>query len=148
MILQEIDNESLLYKGIGVSFMHDAELISKYHVLENSSFDDCVNDTFYKIIETSKELPLDWFLVRNDDREIIGYCVLSRAYNYLYSFGVNIKYRKGDVLSAWFLGISEILQNHFVCGLWAKNKRAVEFLVRNGMKIFEEDNNIIKLKYN
>ncbi len=148
MILQEINNESLLYKGIAVSFLHDEELISKYHIIEESDYQTCVNDTFEKIIETTRELPLEWFLVRNDNREIIGYCVLSKAYNYLYSFGINKNYRKGNVLSAWFIGISEILQNHFICGLWAKNKRAVDFLVKNGMKIFEEDNNIVKLKYN
>ena len=46
------------------------------------------------------------------------------------------------------MGVTEVLQNNFVCGLWAKNKRAIDFLCRNGMKIFKEQDNIVQLKYN
>jgi hypothetical protein len=41
-----------------------------------------------------------------------------------------------------------ILQNHFICELWKKNERAINFLIKNGMEILEQENNIVKLKYN
>ena len=52
--MELIDNDVQLYKGIGVSFYQDEELISKYHIVENGNYEDCVNDTFDKIIEASK----------------------------------------------------------------------------------------------
>lgn len=146
--MELIDNDVQLYKGIGVSFYQDEELVSKYHIVEDGSYEDCVNDTFNKIIEASKDLPLQWYLLRSDDREVIGFCVLSKAYNFLYSFGINKRHRTSYNLTTWFVGVAELLQNNFVCGLWAKNKRAIDFLCKNGMEIFKKEENIIHLKYN
>lgn len=146
--MELIDNDMQLYKGIGISFHEDEELMGKYHIVESGKFEDCVNDTFDKIIEAGKSFPLQWYLIRTDEREIIGYCVLSKAYNFLYSFGINKKHRNNYILNTWFIGVAEILQNDFFCGLWAKNERAIDFLCKNGMKIFKKEENIVHLKYN
>jgi hypothetical protein len=148
MIVEMIDNEEKLYKGIGIAFHQDYDLINQYHVVEKGTYEQCVDDTFNKIIEATEELPLEWYLLRSDNREIIGYCVVSKAYNFLYSFGINKNHRTSYNLTTWFFGITELLQNNFVCGLWAKNKRAIDFLCRNGMEIFKKEENIIHLKYN
>ena len=146
--MQQTINDANLYKAIAISFEEDEELLKHYHVVETQVFEDCVNDTYDKIIEATQTLPLEWYIIKTDDHKTIGFCVLSRAYNFLYSFGINKQYRNSNTLSTWFVGITEILQNNFVCGLWAKNKRAIDFLCKNGMKIFKEKDNIIQLKYN
>lgn len=148
MKFEKIDNKDKLYRGVAISFWGDDALINKYHKVETNKFQDCVDDTFNSILDNSESLPMEWYLIRHDNNEIIGYCIASKAYNFLYSFGINKNYRNGEVLSNWFTSVAELLQNHFTSALWAKNTRAIEFLVKNGMEIFKNEDNIVQLKYN
>lgn len=148
MIFEKIESKDKLYRGVAISFWGDDALINQYHKVETKRYQDCVEDTYNTILDSTEALPLEWYLVRHDNNEIIGYCIASKAYNFLYSFGINKNYRNSEVLSTWFNKVAELLQDHFASALWAKNTRAIDFLVKNGMKIFEEDNIIVKLKYN
>ena len=147
MYLEKTHNEIELKEAIKIAFIDDIDLVSKYHILDNSSLEYCVEDTFNKIIKSSNEHVLEWYLIKEED-EIIGFTIVSIGYNYLYSFGINIDYRYSVVLNEWFSKIKVILQNHFICELWKKNERAINFLIKNGMEILEQENNIVKLKYN
>ena len=148
MKMQEIKDDILLYEAITISFQDDEELLNEYHIVTTKILKDCTMDTYSKIIEATDMLSLKWFLLKNNNDEIIGFCVLSKINNYLYSFAVNKKYRKAEILSVWFSAIASLLQERFICGLWAKNKRAIDFLCKNGMKIFKNEDNIVQLKYN
>jgi hypothetical protein len=147
MYLEKINNEIELNEAIKIAFINDTELLTKYHIVENGTYEHCVKDTFNKIIQSSKEHILEWYLIIKDSL-IIGFTIVSIGYNYLYSFGINIKYRNNLILNEWFVKVKEILQNHFICELWEKNKRAINFLIKNGMEISNQENGVVTLKYN
>lgn len=142
MKLIEIHKAEVLYECIYSAFAGDKKLISKYHV-KGDNLDDCVRDTYNKILETSKEITLDWYAVCDEER-VIGYLVVSLAYGFLYSFGISINYRE-HFSGLLFSEIKKMLKNNFTCILWTKNSRGINYLVRNGMKIVESDESITKL---
>lgn len=132
MTLVEIFEHEELKECITKAFSRDKKLIEKYHI-RGETLNDCVNDTFGKILDESQNTTLDWFGVYDDEEEMIGFVVISRAYDVLYSFGLNINYRE-NYSEIFFDEICHLFDGNFKCGLWNKNTRAIEFLKRNGMK--------------
>jgi len=55
----------------------------------------------------------------------------------MYSFGINIEYRKPDILKKWFIEIQNLLGS-FECILHGKNNRAIKHLIKQGMNIKEQ----------
>jgi len=147
MRFKRIHTDEELYDGIWVAFHMDDALIEKYHILDNSSFLECVNDTYVTIKDATEKTICQWYHILIDET-LIGYFVASKTYSFLFSFGINIEYRKPDVLEHWFSYVSCLLGEQFTCALWAKNLRAIEFLKRNGMKLYEEKENALIFKYN
>lgn len=135
-----------LYHAILISFSDDDKLINEYHCISGTVY-ECVNDTYFKIVEGGKDYPMDWYVVEQDDN-VIGYCVICKTYSFLYSFGINIRYRTSENVIEWFDIVKSYLGENFFCGLWAKNKRAINFLIRNGMSIYEKNDSEVFLKYN
>lgn len=128
-----------------MAFFDDVKLINDYHVV-NDDLDDCVRDTYNKILSESNRTTLDWFNVFDDDDKLIGFLVISKAYNVLYSFGLNINSRE-KYKERFFEEICKMFGGWFSCALWNKNKRAIRFLERMGMKEHEQmDRNITILK--
>lgn len=80
-----------------------------------------------------------------------GYIFYSLEPNLLISFGVNVNYRMPYIMEDFWNEIKKNLGSKFDCYLWAKNKRAIDWLKRNGMKedkksdYFLNDYKIIKL---
>lgn len=137
MTLVEIFEQDELKKCITKAFSSDKKLIEKYHN-RGESLNDCVHDTFNKILEESQNTALDWYGVYDEDEGEIGFVVISRAFDVLYSFGLNINYRE-DFSSLLFDEIQDLFNGYFTCGLWNRNTRAIEFLERHGMKIVSVD---------
>jgi hypothetical protein len=131
MNLVEIFEQQELKECITKAFSSDKKLIEKYHI-KGESLNDCVIDTFSKILGESQNTTLDWYGVYDDEEGQIGFVVISKAYDVLYSFGLNINYRE-DYSSLFFDEISNLFDGCFRCGLWNKNTRAIEFLERHGM---------------
>jgi RimJ/RimL family protein N-acetyltransferase len=75
----------------------------------------------------------------------IGFTVLDRDTDVLFSFGINRKYRNQMVTVAWFGQIRNFLTEHFTCSLWNQNKRAIRFLERNGMTVLRKNEIITTL---
>jgi hypothetical protein len=145
MQFQRIYDEKRLYEAIYISFFGDNELLQKYHIV-GGNLEDCVRDTFDKCVEASRIVPLEFFEVYIDDVKV-GFTVISRTYSNLYSFAINIKFRGESALTEWFDILTKLLNSEFTCALWAKNQRAIEFLKKHGMEIFEKDGSVTKLKY-
>ena len=145
MRFEEIYDGRELHHSIYISFFDDTKLVSDYHVI-NDDLEDCVRDTYQKIVEESNRITLDWFNVYDDLDKVIGFLVVSKAYNVLYSFGLNIHSRQ-DYKEKFFNEICKMFGGWFSCALWNKNKRAIRFLERMGMSSEEQiDNNITILK--
>jgi hypothetical protein len=69
----------------------------------------------------------------------IGFTVLDKDADILFSFGINRKYRNRMVTVAWFGQVRKHLTGHFTCVLWNQNKRAIRFLNRNGMTVLRSN---------
>jgi hypothetical protein len=143
-IIETKEHEDLL-KGISIAFEDDDKLINDYHII-GGNYEVCVNDTYNRILTESKISELHKYLVTNKEGYIIGFIVVSLQYQILYSFGLNIKFRK-EFSEEFFNKISDLLYNCFGCGLYNKNERAIKFLLRNGMEIVlhDEEKTILRL---
>ncbi len=145
MILISTKEENDLYKAISIAFEDDDKLIKDYHIV-GKTYEDCVNDTYNRILQESKLSELYWYVVCNEHDYIIGFLVVSLQYKILYSFGLNIKNRS-QYSDIFFNKVSELMHNCFGCGLYNKNERGIKFLLRNGMEIVlqDEEKTILKL---
>jgi hypothetical protein len=141
----EFADESL-YVGIMNAFEGDYELVDKYHYI-NSDYIECVTDTYLKIKDAQNKYPLDMYEIKMGE-EIIGYVVICKTYNFLYSFGINVNQRTPKNMEYFFKKIAILFNGGFTCGLWAKNMRAIEYLLKNGMEIYKREDNQVHLIYN
>lgn len=130
-----------LYKLISLAFQDDVELLNKYHVV-NTGITDSVNDTFDRIGITSKEYQLKYFKVLYFNKPI-GFFVIGQ--NLLYSFGINIKYRKSYILRWWWDFVKKELNHNFITMIYTKNIRTLSFLKKQGMVEVQTEDNIVTL---
>lgn len=145
MIFVDIIDKNLLYSCIYMAFEDDQELIDKYHI-RNDNLEDCVKDTYEKILKESNSTELNWYSVNDDSNNTIGFLIVSLSHGVLYSFGLNIHNRK-KYAKEFFDKIKDLFNNSLVCGLWSKNTRTIKYLIRNGMQIVWNENDITILKY-
>lgn len=137
-------DKGVLRRCIEIAFEDDDKLVSDYHII-GVTYEDCVDDTYARIINESKLSKLDWHILCSNENYIIGFLVLSLEHNILYSFGINIHNRK-KYSQELFEKVCELTENSFSCGLYTKNTRAIEYLLRNGMVIVRIDEDITILK--
>jgi hypothetical protein len=145
MVFKEIFDNDSLYSSIYMAFLYDDELVNQYHIV-NDDIEKCVKDTYNKILIESKSSELRWYSVNDDNDALMGFLIVSLSYGVLYSFGLNINYRK-EHAKEFFDNIKELLNNNFGCGLWTKNTRTIKYLIRNGMQIVRKERDITILKY-
>jgi len=118
--------------------------------LEEKSLKNMVKDTNDKVkglLEIHEGVKMFGVDYKN---EMIGFIVLNKKLNYLYSFGINKNYRNKEVLSEIFSYIKNNIKEFF-CLLNRYNSRAVSWLKKCGMTEHEDlspEKNIIYLKYN
>lgn len=130
---------------VGHAFSKDDELIEKYHIV-GENYQKSILDTVDKIKTTHvKDFELKLYAI-NCGNQTIGYSVINKEIGILYSFGINIKYRNKETLVEWF-GLIANLMPDFKCYLWNKNTRAINFLIKNGMKISEVKREFTILTY-
>ena len=128
---------------VQAAFDGDTELIEKYHVV-NTCLADCVKDTVERIEQASQTYTLRCFAVA-EGKEDAGFIVVGD--DFLYSFGLNAKYRsKGNLQQFWAL-VTGVLPANFFSVMNFKNTRAVKFLERNKMKIIHQTQSDITLIY-
>jgi hypothetical protein len=140
--LDELKN--LIY----LSCENDNELVEKYHSLnldseEKYTLEDCVNETFQRIVDAEEEIGVDKYRVVYQGEDI-GYVVLFE--DILYSYAIAIKYRTKEILSLWWKGICDLFENEFVTMIYSNNTRCLNFLLKNNMEIVETEDNILMLK--
>lgn len=117
------------------SYENDSELFEKYFGLAKN-FMGCVNSQLAMIYEMAERKKLSYYKVVFQDKTI-GYFVIFDGV--LYSFAINIRYRKKDILQKWWQLMKSKLGNKFACYLYEWNERAINFLLKNGMKIYDKD---------
>jgi len=138
-----------LPKLIELSYIGDVDLIEKYHHMNmkgKATFEMAIISTLNNIHDVSKEFDLRYHKVIFDKKPI-GYFVTFDGF--LHSFAIVKKYRKKDILIGWFNCVKKILGNKFYSMLYDHNTRAINHLVKQGMKIIEvsEEDERVTLLY-
>jgi hypothetical protein len=129
---------------VEVAFKVDAGLPA-FHVT-GGDLKECVADTCSKIKEASTLIPGMKLYAVNDltINQTIGFTVVGAGL--LYSFGIGYPYRdKGRIREWWNAVLLKIPS--FKCYLWNKNTRAINFLLKNGARVEEQNNEYTKLDY-
>ena len=118
-----------LHDLVFLSYEGDSELMDKYHV---QKFDllGAVKSTMDMIHEMAVKYKLECYKVIYN-KIPIGYVVSYEGV--LYSFGINIKFRKKTILMAWWEELKRTIGWQFVCRLYRNNTRAIEFLKKQQM---------------
>lgn len=129
-------SKSELPKLVAISYERDEELFEKYHI-GKMNFPQAVLSTLDLIDEASQQFKLSYYKVIYQ-KQPIGYFVTFG--DYLYSFGISMKFRKKDILVGWFLGVRKVLGKQFKALLYENNTRAISHLEKQGMKIVDIDN--------
>lgn len=116
----------MTYKNIYEYFAGDS-LLDYYDPTSNvNTFDDAIMDIYHKLVGHSKDKECKF--VRDD----IGYLFYSDKL--LISFCVKKEERNRENLAYFGNLIKSKLGDHFDCFLFNKNKKAIAFLERIGMK--------------
>jgi hypothetical protein len=137
---------SELKPSIALAFSDDAELLKEFHFLAGKTLEECVDDTYNKIIESSNAMPTKAWNILADDK-LVGYCVIVKApMPLLYSFGINIHSRTKEVLVSWMKAVDKISNGEITTVLYSKNVRAIEFMKKNKMEEVVRDDEIVVLK--
>ena len=129
-----------LRKIISLSYENDLELFEKYHIVKG--FENCVNSTMALIEEMILLKPLENYSVIYKGKKI-GYVI--KYEDVLYSYAINIRYRKKKILVSFWFEVCKLMNGIFRTFLYSNNIRAKNFLIRNGMNLVKEENNIITL---
>ncbi len=124
MMLEEIPLTDL-FPYIQIAFDGDSHL-HIYHISDSNY----ATHTYHEICKTAEILSLTCYKVGE-----YGFTVTSPGL--LYSFGINVKHRDKKTLESWFFNLRNILGS-FDCCLHAKNSRAINHLVKQGMEIKDE----------
>lgn len=128
-------SKNVIGQYVSIAFKDDTEL-SKYHILGGETIEKCVVDTVYRILDVSTQYDLRFYKVMNN-KQPIGFFVLGDKF--LFSFGINVKFRNKEVLTEWFAIVKKLLHNSFFSVMNDKNTRAISFLEKQGMKIKNRD---------
>jgi len=78
----------------------------------------------------NKEVEVECYSVVLDGEEVGYVCKIP---NNLYSFGININYRKKDILIEFWDRVKELMEDSFICMLYPQNTRAISFLKKQGL---------------
>ena len=131
MIVLEKISTFELRNLVEIAYKGDSELLDKYWGTD-FNLEDAVNETMSLIRELENEVPMTHYAVIEDEEEI-GY--ISCFEHNLYSFGININYRTKRLLIEFWEEIEDVMGKSFICMLYVKNTRAINWLKTCGMKI-------------
>lgn len=134
-----------LPKLVKISYEGDEDLLNKYHV-DKFSLEDAVESTMGMIEETNGAVKMQFFKVLLFNLEI-GYLAIFE--NFLYSFGINIKFRAKNILMQYWDLIKKELGDSFITMLYPNNERAINWVKKQGMiEVDEVEEGLITLLYN
>lgn len=128
---------------IKLSYHNDTDLFEKYHLplLMPIKEEDAAKVTFEMIKDASKMKQLCNYKVLYNNLPI-GY-VTTFDNNFLYSYAINPKYRKKDILIDWWEKVKDELDDKFQTVIYANNERAIGFLLKQKMQILSRKNDVI-----
>lgn len=131
---------TLLGKAIEVAFKEDKHIYSLYDPnVKVETLEDIVKDIPRKIKGFKSPILRGVY----EKEELIGYFVYQGKM--LISFSIAMKYRVRKYLREFFNLINKELKGDFVCYLWKRNLRAIKYLQKNGLEVFDYAEDVAKL---
>lgn len=130
----------VLRQHICNGFMDDVELLERNAHKAHASYDEMVDVNLVTIIEASEDYGVSLFAVLIDhgggSYQSIGFTVLMKegqGARLLYSFGINIAWRRKEVLLEWLKAVEkEFGDKRYGVSLYLVNSRAINFFKKNG----------------
>lgn len=120
-----------LKEYIECAFEGDFDLINFFDKGEPvKNIADCAESVFQKIKILYPDSLLRALFINNTPIGYFAFCE-----ELLVSFGINIEYRKSNVLDDLWSKIKDEIGENFKCVLYSHNKRAIGYLQKCGMKI-------------
>lgn len=118
-----------------IGFMDDRDLLTTYHH-KPGDLQSCVKATMKNVTECAALITLQYYKLECDGKPI-GFTITGP--NILYSFGINIRYRKKEIVLEWLEKMRALLNDDFRVVLYNVNTRAIRFFMRNGMENIYQD---------
>lgn len=153
MELQEskVQNWEEVKSIIHECFSGDKELIEKYHIKAGTSLEECVEDTF-NVLKTCVNFDFEFYKVMNKSGIVCGFIGVEPAGCFLTTFCIKQRYRVSEYKDAFWNLIMKIFKGEsFNSGLYKKNDRAINYLIKNGCEIKSEskynDHPIVIINY-
>ena len=116
-------------------FDNDEKLISEYHVLAGKGLEECVEDS-YNVLKLYTAYDFEFYKI--DDDGLIGFVGIEPSIRHLTTFCLKKQHRtKENKWKLWEL-ITSKFEKGFMCGLYKRNSRAINYLLDNGCLIFKE----------
>jgi hypothetical protein len=117
-------------------FAGDVDLIGKYHIKSGTSFYECVDDTFNVLRYYTND---DFEFYKIVEEDTIGFFGIEPGLDYLTTFCLKVKHRtEKNKHEMWKLIVEKM--GEFNCALYAKNKRAITYLIKCGCKVKQRSN--------
>jgi hypothetical protein len=127
----------------------DNELVEKYCGISDK-MDVTVDYIYNQIADAIIKMQCQLFAIINsvgEEAENIGYVVTVGDKKILYSYGINKKFRTGDIHKMWLAEIVKLLGAGYIVPVWKKNRRALNFfIIKNQFQIFDVGVKFITLK--
>lgn len=120
---------------IHLAYDGDDDLLKKYHIKEYV-LEEAVESQMSMINTTRGEVDLNYYKVLFNNAPI-GYFVTFKEC--LYSFGIGMEWRTKEILIQVWDKIKSVLEETFVCILYKNNTRAINWLLKCGMRVVEND---------
>ena len=117
---------------VDLAYSGDDDLLNKFHVKKFTQ-EQAVQSTMNMVREAAEVKNINCYAVLNDKKEV-GYFITFDEF--LYSFGFNKKYRTPIILKAWWQSVKSVLGEDFFAGVLKNNVRAIKFLEKCGMEIY------------
>ncbi len=128
--LKPFRNKAFLKEAISVAFNGDDEL-KDYHISPSDNYQDMINHTYDTISTIDKSLGVKYYAIVYEGKTI-GFTCTIPAHNWVYSFGIDPKYRNKNVLLDWLKTVERLIGGDVFIYLYSINSRAINFFEKNG----------------
>lgn len=121
-------------------FSTDSDLLKKWHIEAPSDLETCVNRTNNDLLSINN---MNFVLLKDNKDSLIGFYGTEMGC-YLTTFFIKPEYRNKEVIKKFWKQVEKDMTKEYYSGLYAKNTRAIEFLKKNGGRIYSQgmiDNN-------
>ena len=138
----KVKNIDLDYKIIEDNFKLDKDLIYKYHIESGNDYKKCSLRTYNDLLKADNSFN---FYGVFEGTNLIGFFGTEYT-NYVNTIFVKPEYRNRRYMKKFFSLVKSKVDNEFYTALYKKNKRAINFYLKNNGNIVEDNKEYVIIK--